>query len=86
MIAVKKDGGADLAESGGVLDNKVSINGAGTEITIGPPESGWAEGNYEVSIGGFVKLDDADSVLAATNTNDYLVRAAKNADNNLRYR
>ena len=80
MVEVKKDGGADLAESGGVLDHKVSINGAGTEITIGPPESGWDEGNYTVSIGGFVKLDDADAVLAATNTNEYVSRAAENAE------
>ncbi len=80
MIAVKKDGGADLVERGGALYDKVSLNGAGTEITIGPPESGWAEGNYEVSIGGFVKLDDGEAVVDATNTGEYLSRAAENAE------
>ena len=76
MIEIRRDNGRDIAVPGGTIDSsKVStrIVGGRTVITIQPPDGrGYADGDYTVQVGNYVKTDDAIKVSRARNLYDYL--------------
>ena len=68
------NGGGDLVESDGEIGvSKINITSTNpTVITINPPDFGYVEGAYEVTLSNFVKSTDGAFVVNSDSMDDYL--------------
>ncbi len=84
MVSVKRDG-RELVGDGeiGIANLSFSLtSGGNTYIRIMPPENGWAEGDYEISIEDYAKEGDANLIVNSEGVGEsgiarYLVLAKK---------